>query len=89
MGEVEKLRQARETMNSVFPLSPALWQEWAKDEASLSTRFLFPFPHEKRSSIMKNGADESHVILGDIPFNFLQRSIHKEHEMHAQNSPKQ
>ncbi|KAJ9159110.1 hypothetical protein P3X46_024637 [Hevea brasiliensis] len=36
MGEIEKLRQARENMNAVFPLTPAMWQEWAKDEASLS-----------------------------------------------------
>ncbi|KAJ9174854.1 hypothetical protein P3X46_013455 [Hevea brasiliensis] len=37
MGEIEKLRQAREAMSAVFPLTPAMWQEWAKDEASLSS----------------------------------------------------
>lgn len=37
MGEIEKLRQARETMSAIFPLTPAMWQEWAKDEASLSS----------------------------------------------------
>ncbi|KAK3007834.1 hypothetical protein RJ639_014336 [Escallonia herrerae] len=36
-GEIEKLRKAREAMNVLFPLSPAMWQEWAKDETSLST----------------------------------------------------
>jgi len=36
-GEIEKLRKAREAMSHLFPLSPALWQEWAKDEASLSS----------------------------------------------------
>ncbi|XVE91288.1 hypothetical protein DITRI_Ditri20bG0141400 [Diplodiscus trichospermus] len=35
-GEIEKLREARENMNALFPLSPAMWVEWAKDEASLS-----------------------------------------------------
>ncbi|GAB2283950.1 hypothetical protein Dimus_018431 [Dionaea muscipula] len=35
MGEIEKLRQARETMSEIFPLTPAMWQEWAKDETSL------------------------------------------------------
>ncbi|OMO65610.1 hypothetical protein COLO4_31114 [Corchorus olitorius] len=34
-GEIEKLREARENMNSLFPLSPSMWMEWAKDEASL------------------------------------------------------
>ncbi|KAK9213841.1 hypothetical protein WN944_005826 [Citrus x changshan-huyou] len=27
MGEIEKLRQAREAMNEIFPLTPAMWQE--------------------------------------------------------------
>ncbi|KAL9251928.1 Squamous cell carcinoma antigen recognized by T-cells 3-like protein [Drosera capensis] len=35
MGELEKLRKAREMMSQVFPLSPEMWQEWAKDETSL------------------------------------------------------
>ncbi|KAK8678948.1 hypothetical protein V6N13_144423 [Hibiscus sabdariffa] len=34
-GEIEKLREARENMNTLFPLSPEMWIEWAKDEASL------------------------------------------------------
>uniref|UniRef100_A0A2N9HBT0 RRM domain-containing protein n=1 Tax=Fagus sylvatica TaxID=28930 RepID=A0A2N9HBT0_FAGSY len=38
MGELEKLRQAREAMSELFPLTPSMWQEWAKDEASLTTR---------------------------------------------------
>ncbi|KAM7481993.1 hypothetical protein LguiB_006576 [Lonicera macranthoides] len=36
-GDIEKLRQAREAMNELFPLTPAMWQEWAKDEASLTS----------------------------------------------------
>ncbi|XVF75100.1 hypothetical protein PTKIN_Ptkin13bG0160900 [Pterospermum kingtungense] len=35
-GEIERLREARENMNALFPLSPEMWMEWAKDEASLS-----------------------------------------------------
>ncbi|PPR92373.1 hypothetical protein GOBAR_AA28295 [Gossypium barbadense] len=35
-AEIEKLREARENMNTLFPLSPEMWMEWAKDEASLS-----------------------------------------------------
>ncbi|XP_043722052.1 squamous cell carcinoma antigen recognized by T-cells 3 isoform X2 [Telopea speciosissima] len=37
LGHIEKLREARESMNALFPLTPAMWQEWVKDEASLST----------------------------------------------------
>ncbi|KAE8700797.1 hypothetical protein F3Y22_tig00110556pilonHSYRG00772 [Hibiscus syriacus] len=35
-GEIEKLREARENMSTLFPLSPEMWMDWAKDEASLS-----------------------------------------------------
>ncbi|TVU43694.1 hypothetical protein EJB05_10182 [Eragrostis curvula] len=35
-GNIEKLRAARENMNMYFPLTPKMWQEWAKDEISLS-----------------------------------------------------
>lgn len=36
-GDVEKLRRAREAMNALFPLSPELWREWARDETALSS----------------------------------------------------
>ncbi|OEL30980.1 Squamous cell carcinoma antigen recognized by T-cells 3 [Dichanthelium oligosanthes] len=35
-GNIEKLRVAREEMNKYYPLTPKMWQEWAKDEISLS-----------------------------------------------------
>ncbi|KAF8016112.1 hypothetical protein BT93_H1598 [Corymbia citriodora subsp. variegata] len=34
-GDLNKLRQAREAMSALFPLTPTMWQEWARDEASL------------------------------------------------------
>ncbi|CAN4108217.1 unnamed protein product [Withania somnifera] len=34
-GDIEKLRQAREAMSAIFPLSPEMWHEWTKDETSL------------------------------------------------------
>ncbi|CAB4269413.1 unnamed protein product [Prunus armeniaca] len=37
MADIEKLRQAMEAMNELFLLTPSMWQDWAKDEASLST----------------------------------------------------
>ncbi|ESQ54904.1 hypothetical protein EUTSA_v10024416mg [Eutrema salsugineum] len=36
-ANLEKLRQAREAMSAIFPLSPSLWLEWARDEASLAS----------------------------------------------------
>ncbi|XP_057251973.1 uncharacterized protein LOC104897005 isoform X2 [Beta vulgaris subsp. vulgaris] len=38
LGEIDKLRQARESMSEIFPLTPTMWQEWAKDETTLSSR---------------------------------------------------
>ena len=34
-GLLEKLREAREAMNAIFPLSPLLWMQWAEDESRL------------------------------------------------------
>ncbi|KAK4739542.1 hypothetical protein R3W88_003239 [Solanum pinnatisectum] len=36
-GDIVKLRQAREAMSAIFPLSSEMWQEWTKDEISLSS----------------------------------------------------
>lgn len=38
MGEIDMLRKARESMSEIFPLTPTMWQEWAKDEITLCTR---------------------------------------------------
>ncbi|KAJ0972197.1 hypothetical protein J5N97_020156 [Dioscorea zingiberensis] len=37
LGHIEKLREAREAMNEHFPLTPKMWQDWAKDETSMSS----------------------------------------------------
>ncbi|KOC62368.1 Squamous cell carcinoma antigen recognized by T-cells 3 [Habropoda laboriosa] len=37
MGELERLRTARENMSSKYPLSPDLWLSWIQDEINLST----------------------------------------------------
>ncbi|KAF9587173.1 hypothetical protein IFM89_039613 [Coptis chinensis] len=37
VGELDKLRAARESMSQLFPLSPSLWLQWVHDEASLLT----------------------------------------------------
>ncbi|XP_020261925.1 squamous cell carcinoma antigen recognized by T-cells 3 isoform X2 [Asparagus officinalis] len=36
LGHIEKLRKARESMKEHYPLTPKMWQEWAKDEVSLN-----------------------------------------------------
>lgn len=37
MGELERLRTARENMSIVYPLSPELWLSWVQDEISCAT----------------------------------------------------
>ncbi|KAL2477653.1 embryo defective [Forsythia ovata] len=34
-GDIDKLRQAREAMSALYPLSPDMWREWAKDETTM------------------------------------------------------
>ncbi|CAN8230723.1 unnamed protein product [Cochlearia groenlandica] len=41
-ANLDKLRQAREAMSVIFPLSPSLWLEWARDEASLASSENLP-----------------------------------------------
>lgn len=36
-ADIEKLRQAREAMSLLFPLTPEMWREWAKDETTISS----------------------------------------------------
>ncbi|XP_012568351.1 uncharacterized protein [Cicer arietinum] len=36
-GDVDRLTKAREAMSEIFPLTPAMWQQWIKDELSLNT----------------------------------------------------
>lgn len=36
MGELERLRAARENMSSKYPLSPELWKSWIQDEIKLA-----------------------------------------------------
>ncbi|XP_050375592.1 uncharacterized protein LOC126793188 isoform X6 [Argentina anserina] len=36
-ADIEKLREAREAMSKVFPLTPSMWKDWAEDEAAMSS----------------------------------------------------
>lgn len=46
MGELERLRTARENMSQNYPLSPELWRSWMQDEIKLAVT-----PEEKSSVI--------------------------------------
>ncbi|CAL8071274.1 unnamed protein product [Calicophoron daubneyi] len=37
LGNLDELRQARENMSAVYPLSPALWLDWIRDERNIAT----------------------------------------------------
>lgn len=37
VGDIDKLRKARQSMSELFPLTPSMWQQWTKDEASLTS----------------------------------------------------
>lgn len=37
MADIEKLRRAREAMSKLLPLTPSMWQDWAKDEAAMGS----------------------------------------------------
>ncbi|KAJ8312590.1 hypothetical protein KUTeg_009963 [Tegillarca granosa] len=37
MGELERLRNAREKMSELFPLTPELWLDWLRDEIPIAT----------------------------------------------------
>lgn len=47
MGELERLRTARENMSSKYPLSPELWLSWMRDEIKLATT------QEQKAEIVK------------------------------------
>lgn len=47
MGELDRLRVARENMSTVYPLSPELWLSWIRDEIKLATTT------EEKSEVVK------------------------------------
>ncbi|XP_078042817.1 spliceosome associated factor 3, U4/U6 recycling protein [Augochlora pura] len=47
MGELERLRAARENMSSKYPLSPELWLSWMRDEIKIATT------PEERAEVVK------------------------------------
>lgn len=47
MGELERLRAARENMSSKYPLSPELWLSWMRDEIKLAVT------SEQKSELVK------------------------------------
>lgn len=79
LGDFEQLRLARRQMHSVYPLSPALWLDWIKDELKVAVS-----PAEKRQvEELFNQAIEDyediniwleycHFAIGNVDFNSLE-----------------
>ncbi|XP_076911634.1 uncharacterized protein LOC143569659 [Bidens hawaiensis] len=73
-GELDKLRVAREAMKELFPLTPAMWHQWATDEISL----ISSSPHEDAvstiESLYERGvSDYFSVSLWCDYLNFIQK----------------
>ncbi|CAI5975777.1 unnamed protein product [Closterium sp. NIES-64] len=61
---LEELRAAREAMNALFPLSPAMWQQWAHDETRL---IASDADVAKVEALYKRGVEE-YVVSLSPPF---------------------
>ncbi|KAI3755001.1 hypothetical protein L1987_54793 [Smallanthus sonchifolius] len=73
-GDLDKLRLAREAMNELFPLTPAMWQQWANDEISLisSSRYEDAVPAIEK--LYERGvSDYLSVSLWCDYLNFIQK----------------
>ena len=44
MGELDRLREARETFAKAYPLAPEIWLSWLKDEQNLVSK-CHSLPH--------------------------------------------
>ncbi|XP_047369403.1 squamous cell carcinoma antigen recognized by T-cells 3-like [Vespa velutina] len=70
MGELERLRGARENMSSKYPLSPELWLSWIRDEIKLAVNT------EEKAEVIKlcERAVKDYLSV-DIWLEYLQFSI--------------
>ncbi|XP_012282732.1 squamous cell carcinoma antigen recognized by T-cells 3 [Orussus abietinus] len=70
MGELERLRAARENMSSKYPLSPDLWLSWLQDEIKLATT-----PEQKAAVVQLCERAVKDYLSIDIWLEYLQFSI--------------
>lgn len=70
MGELERLRTARENMSQNYPLSPELWRSWMQDEIKLAVT-----PEEKSSVIELCERAVNDYLSVEIWLEYLQFSI--------------
>lgn len=68
MGELIRLRAARENMSSKYPLSPELWLSWMRDEIKLATTV------EQKSEVAK--LCERAVKDYLCKFHFYEQNVH-------------
>ncbi|OAD52710.1 Squamous cell carcinoma antigen recognized by T-cells 3 [Eufriesea mexicana] len=70
MGELERLRIARENMNTKYPLSPELWLSWMRDEIKLATT-----PEQKAEVIKLCDRAVKDYLSVEVWLEYLQFSI--------------
>ncbi|KZC14699.1 PREDICTED: squamous cell carcinoma antigen recognized by T-cells 3-like [Dufourea novaeangliae] len=70
MGELERLRAARENMSSKYPLSPELWSSWMRDEIKLATT-----PEEKAEVVNLCERAVKDYLSVEVWLEYLQFSI--------------
>ncbi|KAD4179650.1 hypothetical protein R6Q59_031994 [Mikania micrantha] len=73
-GDLDKLRLAREAMNELFPLTPAMWQQWANDEISLISSSGYESEVSMIEKLYERGvSDYMSVSLWCDYLNFIQK----------------
>lgn len=70
MGELNKLRLARENMSNIYPLSPELWLSWLRDEIKLATS-----PEERSPIVILFERAIKDYLSVEIWLEYLQFSI--------------
>ncbi|KAL4580547.1 hypothetical protein LXL04_016745 [Taraxacum kok-saghyz] len=73
-GDLDKLRLAREVMSELFPLTPAMWQQWGNDEISLISSSAHEGAIPAIEKLYERGvSDYTSVPLWLDYLNFLQK----------------
>lgn len=80
-GDIDKLRLAREAMSELFPLTPAMWQQWANDEISLTSSSRHEGANPTVEKLYERGvSDYLSISLWYDYLNFVQKYDSSVHE---------
>lgn len=66
MGELDRLRAARENMNSKYPLAPEIWLSWIRDEMKVAVT------HEQKLAVIELCERATQDYLCELNFNFFE-----------------